>query len=159
MGSYTVKVLLALAAAGILLYLAHRWKRKTKRRAVPLQSLPKELVQEIADRLTDPAELLQFLSGFFQTPYDGKEEKITEQSIFVELLQKYGLNEEEIQDKLRVIAAIEPDALLAYAAAEGDREKSETPVILTVCKCEDEPGLWVGVFRPVNGSVTEAPCE
>ena len=55
---FPVKIVAAIIAALILIVIAVRLRSKKERGRV-LRSLPAEMVQAVADRLDDPAELLK----------------------------------------------------------------------------------------------------
>lgn len=138
-----LKVLAGLAAAVVLVWIASRRMRSRRGDERTMRSLPGQLVQEIADRLDQPEILLKYLKDFFGTDYQGSEEK-TENAESLRALLPF-LPEEEFTDLLRTAAAIEPDALLAYACRLPDRE---TPAIITICRSGDGKGILAGVFRP-----------
>ena len=139
-----VKVLAAILAALILIWIAskHRYFRRKDDRM--LRSLPGNLVQEIADRLDAPAELLAFLGEFFGVKYHGSEQPADDPETLRKLLPRE-LPEEEFSGLLRTAAAIEPDALLAYACPIDGHER---PAVITVCRNRENNGLLVGGFLP-----------
>ena len=138
---FPVKIVAAIIVALILIVLASRLRSKKERGRV-LRSLPAEMVQAVADRLDDPAELLKYLGSFFHAVYQGAEKPVKDAESFRKLLPPE-LSEEEFTDLMRTAGAIEPDALLAYACVFPGREK---PAVVTVCRGAE--GLLVGVFRP-----------
>ena len=137
-----VKVLAAIAVALVLILIATRKLRSRPDKGRVLRTLPGNLVQEIADRLEKPDELLAYLKEFFGRSYRGAEQPAENAEAFRSLLP-VTLPEEEFSDLRRTAGAIEPDALLAYACKLPEQE---TPVIITVCR--GTAGLLVGVFRP-----------
>ena len=154
---FALKILTAMAVAGFLLLMAWRMMRWTKPKNSPLQSLPGNLVQEIADRMDDKAALLAFLSEFFEAPYSGDEHEFTEAARFMEFFAPYDIPEDVLQKLIRVSGAIEEDALLAYALKTPNREgdaSAAKPLIVTICRKPDASGLLVGVFSPVSPAVS-----
>lgn len=148
---FALKILTAMAVAGFLLLMAWRMMRWTKPKNSPLQSLPGNLVQEIADRMDDKAALLAFLSEFFEAPYSGDEHEFTEAVRFKEFFAPYGIPEEALDKLNRVAGAIEEDALLAYALKtppkEGDASPAK-PLVVTLCRQAEGSGILVGLFSP-----------
>ncbi len=138
-----VKVLAAIAAALVLILIASRKLRSRPGRERVLRTLPGNLVQEVADRLETPDELLAYLKDFFGRSYQGREQPAENEEALRSLLP-VNLPDEEFSDLLRTAGAIEPDALLAYACKLPEQE---APVIITVCRGAGS-GLLVGVFRP-----------
>ena len=139
-----VKVLAAISAALILIWIASRRRYFRRKDGRVLRSLPGNLVQEIADRLGSPSELTAFLGGFFGVKYQGAEHPAENPESFRKLLPGE-IPEEEFADLVRTAGAIEPDALLAYACPVAGRDR---PAVITVCRNEDGNGLLVGVFLP-----------
>jgi len=139
-----VKVLAAIAAALVLILIATRKLRSRPDKGRVLRTLPGNLVQEVADRLEKPDELLAYLKDFFGRSYQGSEQPAENEEALRSLLP-VSLPEEEFSDLLRTAGAIEPDALLAYACKLPEQE---APAIITVCRGAGS-GLLVGVFRPV----------
>ncbi|MBQ9338308.1 MAG: hypothetical protein IJS14_13540 [Lentisphaeria bacterium] len=140
--SFPVKIVAAIIIALILIVIAVRLRSKKERGRV-LRSLPADMVQAVADRLDDPVELLKYLGSFFDAVYQGAEQPAGDPETLRKLLPAE-LPEEEFTDLMRTAAAIEPDALLAYACLFPGHEK---PAVITVCRGR-EGGLLVGVFRP-----------
>lgn len=138
---FPVKIVAAIIVALILIVIAVRLRSKKERGRV-LRSLPAEMVQAIADRLDDPAELLKYLGSFFNSVYHGGEQKVKDAESFRKLLPPE-LPEDEFADLMRTAGAIEPDALLAYACIFPGADK---PAVITVCRGSE--GLLVGVFQP-----------
>ncbi len=151
---FALKIMVCMAVAAFLLLMAWRLMRWTRPRPSPIQSLPGNLVQEIADRMGDKEALLAFLSEFFEAPYSGSEHEFTEAVRFMEFFAPYEIPEEVLQKLIRVTGAIEEDALLAYALKtprlEGDASAavSDKPLIVTICRKLDAPGILVGIFSP-----------
>ena len=143
---FAVLRLLAIAAGVVLVWIAVRhWRRSRLDSARTLRSLPGEIVQQIADRLDSPDELLGFLGAFFGTAYQGGEEAVPDPDSLRKRLPAE-LPGEEFSDLVRTADAIEPDALLAYACALPDRK---TPAVITVCRGNSARWL-VGVWLPEN---------
>lgn len=150
---FVLKIVVAMAVAAFLLYMAWRLMHGTKPKVSPIQSLPGNLVQEIADRMTDMGVLTAFLSEFFEAPYSGNEHEFTEVSKFMEFFAPYEIPEDVLQKLVRVAGAIEEDALLAYALQMPRREGDDPavqkkPLIVTICRKLDAPGMLVGIFSP-----------
>ncbi len=148
---FVLKILAAMAVAGFLLLMAWRLMRWTRPKHSPIQSLPGNLVQEIADRMDDNAALLAFLSEFFEAPYSGEEHEFTETSKFMEFFAPYEIPEDVLQKLIRVAGAIEEDALLAYSLKIPNREGNTSaarPLIVTICRKPAAPGMLVGLFSP-----------
>lgn len=139
-----VKVLAAIAVAAVLIRIASRKLLPGKGNDRVLRSLPGSLVQDIADRLDRPAELLDFLKEYFGVAFSGSEQSAESAEALRSLLPP-ALPGEEFADLLRTAAAIEPDALLAYACQLPDRE---IPAVITICRGPEEKGLLAGVFLP-----------
>ena len=143
---FAVIRLLAIAAGVILVWIAVRHYRRSRREPDrTLRSLPGEMVQQIADRLDTPEELLGFLSTFFGSAYQGGEEAVADPESLRKRLPAE-LPDEEFADLVRTADAIEPDALLAYACALPDRKE---PAVITICRGEKSRWL-VGVWLPEN---------
>ena len=138
-----VKVLVAIAVAAVLIWIASRKLLSGKGNDRVLRSLPGSLVQDIADRLDRPAELLDFLKDYFGIEFHGSEQTAESPDALRALLPV--LPEEEFADLLRTAAAIEPDALLAYACRLPD---GEIPAVITICRDPEGKGLLAGVFLP-----------
>lgn len=148
---FALKILAAMAVAAFLLLMAWRMMRWTRPKSSPIQSLPGNLVQEIADRMDDKAALLAFLSEFFEAPYSGDEHEFTETSKFMEFFAPYEIPEDVLQKLIRVAGAIEEDALLAYSLRMPNRDgdaSAAKPLIVTICRKPEAPGMLVGVFSP-----------
>ena len=139
-----VKVLAAIAVAAVLIWIASRKLISGKGSDRVLRSLPGSLVQDIADRLERPGELLDFLKDYFGTPFCGSEQ-LAESPEALRALLPPVLPEGEFADLLRTAAAIEPDALLAYACRLPDQE---LPAVITICRDPEGKGLLAGVFLP-----------
>ena len=139
-----LKVLAGLAAAVVLVWIASRKLRSRQGDDRTLRSLPGNLVQEIADRLDQPDVLLAYLKTFFGTAYSGSEKTAENAESFRDLLP-VTLTDEEFADLIRTAAAIEPDALLAYACKLPGHE---APAIITICRAGEGKGLLTGVFLP-----------
>ena len=139
-----IKVLAAIVIAGILIWIASRKLRSGKKDDRVLRSLPGNLVQEIADRLDAPDALLAYLKEFFGCAYTGAEQ-VADAPESLRSLLPVPLPEEEFADLIRTAAAIEPDALLAYAC---QLPGHDSPAIVTVCRNGEKPGVLLGVFRP-----------
>ena len=139
-----VKVLAAIAVAAVLIWIASRKLRSGKVDDRVLRSLPRNLVQDIADRLDRPGELLDFLKEYFGMPFSGSEQAVESAETLRSLLPA-ALPEEEFADLLRTAAAIEPDALLAYACRLPDQE---IPAVITICRGPEGKGVLAGVFLP-----------
>jgi len=139
-----VKVLAAIAGAAVLIWIASRKLFSGKGNDRVLRSLPGSLVQDIADRLDRPGELLDFLKGYFGTPFHGSEQSAESPEALRALLPST-LPDEEFSDLLRTVAAIEPDALLAYACRLPDQE---IPAVVTLCREPEGKGLLAGIFLP-----------
>ena len=139
-----VKVLAAIAVAAVLIWIASRKLISGKGADRVLRSLPGSLVQDIADRLDRPGELLDFLKEYFDTPFNGSEQ-LAESPEALRALLPPVLPEGEFGDLLRTAAAIEPDALLAYACRLPDQE---IPAVITICRGPEGKGLLAGVFLP-----------
>lgn len=140
-----LKVLAAIAVAVVLIRIASRkWFSSGSRGDRILRSLPGSLVQEIADRLDQPEELLMFLEKFFGCVYRGGEKPVGELCALENILPA-PLPPEELADLSRTAGAIESDALLAYACPVPGCSR---PAIVTVCRNGDLNGWLVGVFRP-----------
>ena len=69
-----LKVLGGLAVAVFLVWFATRKLRSRQGNDRTFRSLPGNLVQEIADRLDQPDDLLEFLKVFFGADYHGSEQ-------------------------------------------------------------------------------------
>ena len=140
-----LKVLGGLALAVLLVWFATRKLRSRQGNGRTFRTLPGNLVQEIADRLDQPDDLLAFLKEFFGAVYQGSEHPAEDAETFRSLLP-LPLPDEEFSDLVRTAGAIEPDALLAYACKLPEQE---APAVSTVCRNgKDGKGLLVGVFRP-----------
>ena len=139
-----VKVLAAIAVAAVLIWIASRKLLSGKGNDRVLRSLPGSLVQDIADRLDRPGELPDFLKEYFGVAFQGAEQPAESAEALRSLLPP-ALPEEEFADLLRTVAAIEPDALLAYACRLPDRE---IPAVITICRGPEGKGLLAGVFLP-----------
>ena len=139
-----VKVLAAIAVAAVLIWIASRKLLSGKGNDRVLRSLPGSLVQDLADRLDRPGELLDFLKDYFGTPFCGSEQ-LAEKPEALRALLPPVLPEGEFGDLLRTAAAIEPDALLAYACRLPDQE---IPAVITICRGPEGKGLLAGVFLP-----------
>ena len=139
-----VKVLAAIAVAAVLIWIASRKLLSGKGNDRVLRSLPGSLVQDIADRLDRPGELLDFLKEYFGTAFNGSEQ-LAESPEALRALLPPVLPESEFADLLRTAAAIEPDALLAYACRLPDQE---IPAVITICREPEGKGLLAGVFLP-----------
>ena len=139
-----VKVLAAIAVAAVLIWIASRKILSGKGSNRVLRSLPGSLVQDIADRLEHSDELLDFLKEYFGTPFHGSEQ-LAESPEGLRTLLPPVLPEDEFADLLRTAAAIEPDALLAYACRLPDRE---IPAVVTICRDPEGKGVLAGVFMP-----------
>ena len=139
-----LKVVAAIAAALILILIASRKWRPGRRNDRMLRSLPGQMVQEIADRLVQPEELLAYLNAFFGATYHGAEQPVENTAALQQILP-VELPAEEFSDLIRTAGAIEPDALLAYACPIPDHTQ---PAVITVCRGEEGKGLLVGVFQP-----------
>ena len=139
-----VKVLAAIAVAAVLIWIASRKLLSGKGNDRVLRSLPGSLVQDIADRLDRPGELLDFLKEYFGVAFQGSEQS-AESAEALRALLPPALPEEEFADLLRTAAAIEPDALLAYACRLPD---GEIPAVITICRGPEGNGLLAGVFLP-----------
>ena len=105
-----VKVLAAVAVAVFLIWFSSRKLFSGKGNDRVLRSLTGDLVQNIADRMDRPEELLNYLKEFFGTAYHGSEQLADSADKLRALLP--ALPDEEFADLLRTAAAIEPDALL-----------------------------------------------
>ena len=138
-----VKVLAAVAVAVFLIWFSSRKLFSGKGNDRVLRSLTGDLVQNIADRMDRPEELLNYLKEFFGTAYHGSEQLADSADKLRALLP--ALPDEEFADLLRTAAAIEPDALLAYACRLPDRE---IPAVVTICREPGGKGLLAGVFLP-----------
>lgn len=144
---FTVVRLLAIAAGVVLVWLAVRHYRRSRRDpGRTLRSLPGETVQQIADRLDTPEELLGFFETFFGSAYQGSEEAVADPGSLRKRLPAE-LPDDEFADLVRTADAIEPDALLAYACALPERK---VPAVITICRGNRTRWL-VGVWRPENG--------
>lgn len=139
-----LKVLAGLAAAVVLVWIASRKLRSRQGDDRILRSLPRNLVQELADRLDQPEALLAYLKTFFGTAYSGSEKPAEDAESFRALLP-CPLPDEEFADLIRTVNAIEPDALLAYACKLPGHE---APAIITICRAVEGKGLLTGVFLP-----------
>lgn len=142
---FSMKILAAIAAALVLLYLARRYLRQNNAKERFVRSLPGNMVQEIADRLGEEFAVEKYLEGFFQQGYSRECKVITDRTAFENELTLFSVPDEEKTDLLRVINAIDENDLLAYALAP---EQGKAPVILAICRaCGDTPGVELHIFR------------
>lgn len=148
---FSMKILAAIAAALVLLYLARRYLRQNNVKERFVRSLPGNMVQEIADRLGEGSAVEKYLEEFFQQAYKGECKVITDRTAFENELTLLSVPDEEKTDLLRVINAIDENDLLAYAL---DPEQGKAPVILALCRaCGEASGVELHIFR--SGETSE----
>ena len=141
-----LKILLAIAAALVLLYLARRWLKSNGEKERFVRTLPGNMVQEIADRLGEENAVEQYLERFFLVPYCGEKIILRSREDFDMQLSSLQVPPEEKEDLLRVLGAIDENDLLAYALAP---ENGKAPCILALCRTvEEENALDLYLFRP-----------
>ena len=143
---FALKILLAIAAALVLLYLARRWLKTNGEKERFVRTLPGNMVQEIADRLGEENAVEQYLENFFRVPYCGEKIILRSRAEFDAQFSGLQIPAEEKEDLLRVLGAIDENDLLAYALAP---ENGKAPCILALCRTvEEENALDLYLFRP-----------
>ena len=145
---FALKILLAIAAALVLLYLARRWLKNNGEKERFVRTLPGTMVQEIADRLGEENAVEQYLERFFLVPYCGEKIMLRSRAEFDAQFSGLQIPAEEKEDLLRVLSAIDENDLLAYALAP---EPGKAPLIVTLCRIPGEtgelPGIELQIFR------------
>lgn len=143
---FSVKIVLAIAAALILLFLARKYLKGGAAEQRFVRSLPANMVQEIADRFGEENAVEQYLSDFFHTPYLGSRELVNTKEEFDAQLEILHVPAKEKEDLLRVATAIDENDLLSYALAP--EQQGGKPVILAICKaCTEEQALELYIYR------------